>query len=133
MCLQKGNDMQNTFKTQLYKTLNTLIAQREVWEDGVYKQANAEMYAILEKCAEIYAALKEEKKNARAFNAIAEEQGINFNKGTSLALKIVRFVFGAQRNREFAYASVIKIWYDEREEAQTLTNYVIEQGGVESR
>jgi hypothetical protein len=132
MCLQKGNDMQNTFKTQLYKTLNTLIAQREVWEDGVYKQANAEMYAILEKCAEIYAALKEEKKNARAFNAIAEEQGINFNKGTSLALKIVRFVFGAQRNREFAYASVIKIWYDEREEAQTLTNYVIEQGGIEN-
>lgn len=124
--------MTNTFKIELNNTLNTLIAQREVWEDGVYKQANAELYAILEKCGEIYAALKEDKKNARTFNAIAEGLGVSFNKGTSLALKIVRVVFGAQRNREFAYASVIKIWYDESAEGQTLTNYVIEQGGVEN-
>jgi hypothetical protein len=124
--------MQNTFKNQLNNTLNTLIAQREVWEDGVYKKANAELCAILEKCGEIYTALREDKKNARAFNAIAEEQGVNFNKGTSLVLKIVRFVFGAQSSREFVYASVIKIWYDESAEGQTLTNYVIEQGGVES-
>ena len=72
--------MTNKYKNELKATLNTLIAQREVWEDGVYKQANAELCAILEKCGEIYTALREDKKNARAFNAIAEEQGVNFNK-----------------------------------------------------
>jgi hypothetical protein len=129
---KKEQDMKNTFKIELNNTLNTLVAQREVWEDGVYKQANAELYAILEKCGEIYATLKEDKKNARVFNAIFEGLGVSFNKGTSLALKIVRVVFGAQSNREFAYASVIKIWHDERAEGQTLTNYVVEHGGVEN-
>lgn len=124
--------MTNTYKIELNKTLSTLIAQREVWEDGVYKQANTELYAILEKCGEIYTALKEDKKKARAFSAVADELGISFNKGTSLALKIVRVVFGAQSNREFAYARVIKVWFDERTDGQTLTNYLIEKGGVEN-
>jgi hypothetical protein len=124
--------MQNNFKTELNATLSTLITQRKLWEDGTYKQANADLYAILEKCGEIFTALREEKTKARAFNAIAEELGIAFNKGTSLALKIVRVVFGTQTNREFAYARVIKIWYDEKADEQTLTNYVIEQGGVEN-
>ena len=119
-------------KTQLNNTLNALIAQRELWQNGTYAKANAELCAILEKCGEIYAALKADKKNARAFNAIADELGVAFNKGTSLALKIVRIVFGAQTNREFAYARVIKVWFAERADEQTLTNFVIEHGGVEN-
>ncbi|PWG15642.1 hypothetical protein [Salibaculum griseiflavum] len=79
--------MKTTFKTKLHDTLTTLVAQREHWENGVYKQANAELYAILEQCAGIYAQLKEDKAHARAFNALAEELGITFNKGTSLALR----------------------------------------------
>lgn len=124
--------MQTNFKTTLNATLAALITQREAWEEGVYKQANAQLYAILEQCAGIFAQLKETKAHARAFNALAEEQGIKFNKGTSLALKIVRVVFGKQKNREHAYAQVIKIWYDERTEKQTLTNFVIERGGIEN-
>lgn len=124
--------MQNTFKTTLSATLQQLVAQREHWENGVYKQANAELYAILEQCAAIYAQLKEDKGYARTFNALAEELGIKFNKGTSLALKIVRVVFGQESNREHAYAKVLKVWFDERDEAQTLTNFVIEHGGVEN-
>lgn len=124
--------MQTNFKTTLNAKLATLIAQRETWEEGVYKQANAQLYAILEQCAGIYEQLKETKAHARAFNAVAEELGIKFNKGTSLALKIVRVVFGKQNNREHAYALVVKIWYDERAEQQTLTNFVIERGGIEN-
>jgi|AntRauMFilla1563_2_1112583.scaffolds.fasta_scaffold00479_7 hypothetical protein len=124
--------MKNDIKIELYNTLNTLVAQRELWENGTYKQANSELYAILEQCGEIYTALKADKKTARIFNAVAAELGISFNKGTSLALKIVRVVFGAQSNREFAYARVIKVWFVERTDGQTLTNYVIEQGGVEN-
>jgi len=129
---QRRQNMQTNFKTTLNTMLATLITQRQVWEDGVYKQANSELYAILEQCGKIYDMLKADKKHARAFNALAEEQGIKFNKGTSLALKIVRVVFGKQNNREHAYALVIKIWYDERTEQQTLTNFVIERGGIEN-
>lgn len=124
--------MQTNYKTELSTTLNTLIAQREHWENGTYKQANAELYAILEQCAGIYAQLKGDKANARAFNALAEELNVNFNKGTSLALKIVRVVFGQDTNREYAYARVLKVWHEERDETQTLTNFVIERGGIEN-
>lgn len=120
------------FKTELNTTLATLTAQREAWENGSYKEANAELYAILEKCAGIYAQLKGDKAHARTFNAVADELGVNFNKGTSLALKIVRVVFGQERNREHAYARVLKLWFEERSEAQTLTNFVIEHGGIEN-
>lgn len=124
--------MQNNYKIELSMTLTTLVAQREHWENGTYKQANAELYAILEQCAGIYEKLKEKKAYARAFNALADELGIKFNKGTSLALKIVRVVFDKGNSREYTYARVIKIWFDERDEAQTLTNFLIERGGVEN-
>jgi len=119
-------------KAKLNTTLAALTAQREAWENGSYKQANAELYAILEQCAEVYEQLKDDKANARAFNALAEELGIKFNKGTSLALKIVRVVFGQERSREHAYARVLKLWHVEHGEAQTLTNFVIEHGGIEN-
>ena len=123
---------ENNYKTQLSSTLNSLISRRETWESGVYKQANAELYEILTKCGEVYAELKEDTPSLRAFKALVDDQGIQFNRGTSLALKIVRLVFGAQTNREFAYARVIKLWFDQREDGQSLSSFVIEQGGVEN-
>lgn len=122
----------NNTKTELNNKLTALIEQRKVWEDGAYKQANTELYAILENCGTIYDLLKADKETAQAFNAVAEAMGVTFTKGTSLALKIVRVVFGKEQNREHAYARVIKVWYEKRENAQTLTNFVIEHGGVEN-
>ena len=66
------------------------------------------------KCSIIYAELRNDKSNLNAFKAIADELGINFGKGTSLALKMVRIVFGRQSNREFAYARVIKIGFEQK-------------------
>lgn len=124
--------MQNALKMELNAALAQLIAQREQWEHGVYKQANTELYAILEQCAEIYARLKNDKAHARMFNAVTHELDIKFNKGTSLALKIVRVVFGQESNREFAYARVLKTWFDQSDPEQTLTSFVIECGGIEN-
>lgn len=120
------------FKNELTTILNTLIAQRETWENGSYKQANDELYAILEQCGMIYDAARKEDANARALNAVAEELGIAFTKGTSAALKVVRIVFGKQGDREFAYARVLKVWFEERAAGQTVTNFLIERGGIES-
>jgi hypothetical protein len=120
------------FKMDLQTALNDLIQRRAAWEDGVYKQANTELYAILEQCAVIFADCRGDKATARSFNAVVEALGIKFNKGTSMALKVVRVVFGQQNQREFAYARVLKLWHEEGGEGQTLTNYVIEKGGIEN-
>ena len=119
-------------KKQLQASLADLIQRRTVWEDGTYKQANQQLYSILEQCAVIYAQCREDKATARSFFAVAEELGIAFNKGTGMALKIVRVVFGQERQREFTYARVLKLWHNEHAEGQTLTNYVIEKGGIEN-
>lgn len=124
--------MQNNFKAELTNTLNTLTAEREHWETGVYKQANEALYEILEKCSNVYSELKEDKSKLSVFNALAEERGVKFTKGTSLALKLVRLLFGENCNREFAYACVLNVWFNERGDGQTLTNFVIERGGIES-
>lgn len=120
------------FKTELTVTLGNLIAQRENWETGSYKKATDELYAILDQCGAIYASVREDKDNARALNAVAETLGVAFTKGTSAALKVVRIVFGKQGDREFSYARVLKVWFEERSEGQTVTNFLIERGGIES-
>ena len=88
--------------SDLSKAFVELVKQRETWENGSYKMATNELYAILEECGAIYAAAREDKANARALNAVAERLGIAFTKGTSAALKVVRIVFGKQGDREFA-------------------------------
>lgn len=120
------------FKTELTNTFNTLIAQRETWENGSYKKANDDLYAILDQCGAIYASVRDNKDNAHTLNAVADELGVAFTKGTSAALKVVRVVFGKQGNREFAYARVLRVWFDERDADQTVTNFLIERGGIES-
>lgn len=120
------------FKTELAATLANLIALRETWETGSYKKATDELYAILDQCGAIYASVREDKENARALNAVAETLSVAFNKGTSAALKVVRIVFGKQGDREFAYARVLKVWFEERSEDQSVTNFLIERGGIES-
>lgn len=117
--------------TDLGKTIAKLVKQRETWENGSYKQSNNDLYAILEQCGTIYAAVREDDTNARALNAVAEELGVVFTKGTSAALKVVRIVFGKQGDREFAYARVLKVWFDERTDNQTVTNFLIGRGGIE--
>jgi hypothetical protein len=120
------------FKNELTATLNMLIAQREAWETGSYKKATDDLYAILEQCGTIYEAVRSDKGNARALTAVADDMGIAFTKGTGAALKVVRVVFGKQGNREFAYARVLKAWFEERAADQSVTNFLIERGGIES-
>jgi hypothetical protein len=116
----------------LRNTLEELHAQRSAWEEGTYKRSNDELYAILEECGRIFAELRESKARVRVFNAAIDEMEVTFNTRTSMALKIVRVVFGQQTRREYAYANVLKVWFKERDAEQTVTNFLLERGGVEN-
>ena len=50
---------------------------------------------------------------------------------TSLALKVIRYVFGTQGRREDAYARVVAIAHDMKSPDQSFTSYVQECGGIE--
>jgi len=123
--------VQNDLKTNIHKRLDAMHAARDKWEDGTLRAANEELYAILEGVYALYAELKAEVGKRRAFTALLTELEIKTQANTSLALKVVRYVFAGQGRREVAYSSVISIAHDMKGPDQSFTSYVQECGGLE--
>ncbi len=100
-----------------------------VWEEGTLRAANDELYAILEGVYALYAELKAEVGKRRAFAALLTDLEIKTQANTSLALKVIRYVFAGQGRREEAYARVVAIAHDMKGPDQSFTSYVQECGG----
>ena len=89
------NLTQNTAPT-LTSVIDEMIANRIKWQEGTYAASNAELYALLGDCLELFNKAKDAKTGlAKAITEQLEERGIAYNSSTSLALKIVRLVFCA--------------------------------------
>ena len=99
--------VQNDLKNNIQKRLDAMHAARATWEEGTLRAANEELYAILEGVYALYAELKAEVGKRRAFTALLTDLEIKTQANTSLALKVVRYVFAGQGRREVAYSSVI--------------------------
>lgn len=120
-----------TYKTQLEKTLDQIAASRAVWEEGTLKASNDELYDILERCFAVFAEMKEDTAKRRSLNSLLTDRSMKPRTSTSLGLKVIRYVFGKEGNREQAYAKVLGIAYDLKPADQSLTSYIEECGGVE--
>lgn len=123
--------VQSNLKQVLHQRLDSMSAARVVWEEGTLRASNDELYAILEGVAALYAELKSELSQRRAFAALLTDMGIKMQANTSLSLKVIRYVFGKQGRREEAYARVIAIAHDMKSPDQSFTSYVQECGGIE--
>ena len=123
--------VQNDLKNNIQKRLDAMHAARVTWEEGTLRAANEELYAILEGVYALYAELKAEVGKRRAFTALLTDLEIKTQANTSLALKVVRYVFAGQGRREVAYSSVISIAHDMKGPDQCFTSYVQECGGIE--
>ncbi|QPI86368.1 hypothetical protein I3V23_05225 [Rhodobacterales bacterium HKCCA1288] len=119
------------YKVQLERTLDQISAARAAWEEGTLKASNDELYAILERCYAVFAEMKDDTAKRRALNALLTDRNMKPRTSTSLGLKVIRYVFGKEGNREMAYSRVLTIAYDLKPEEQTLTSYIEECGGVE--
>ena len=119
------------YKVQLERTLDQISAARAAWEEGTLKASNDELYAILERCYAVFAEMKDDTAKRRALNALLTDRNMKPRTSTSLGLKVIRYVFGKEGNREMAYSRVLTIAYDLKSEEQTLTSYIEECGGVE--
>jgi hypothetical protein len=73
--------------------LNALYDARVVWENGVYKTSNDELYNLLDKCLVLFKELTGERSLIKELNELLEARGAKLTNGTSLATKIVRYVF----------------------------------------
>jgi len=123
--------VQTQIKSEMHKRLEAMSAARVQWEEGTLRASNDELYAILEGVYALYAELKAAVGKRRAFTALLTDLEIKTQTNTSLALKVVRYVFAGQGRREVAYSSVIAIAHDMKDADQTFTSYVQECGGIE--
>lgn len=119
------------YKVQLEQTLDQISAARAVWEEGTLKSSNDELYAILERCFEIYKQMKEDTAKRRSLNSLLTDRNMKPRTSTSLGIKVIRYVFGKEGNREQAFARLLTIAYDLKPADQSLTSYIEQCGGVE--
>ena len=123
--------VQSQIKHDIHTRLEQMSAARLVWEEGTMRAATTELYAILEEVYALYAELKTEVSKRRAFAALLTDLDIKAQANTSLALKVIRYVFGKQGRREDSYSRVIAIAHDMKDPDQSFTSYVQECGGIE--
>jgi hypothetical protein len=119
------------YKVQLEKTLDQISAARAAWEEGTLKASNDELYAILERCYAVFAEMKDDTAKRRSLNSLLTDRNMKPRTSTSLGLKVIRYVFGKEGNREQAYARLLSIAFDLKPAEQSLTSYIQEFGGVE--
>jgi hypothetical protein len=122
---------EKNYKIQLEKTLDQIASARAIWEEGSLKASNDELYAILERCFEVYKEMKDDTAKRRLLNSLLTDRNLKPRTSTSLGIKVIRFVFGKEGNREQAYAKVLGIAYDLKPADQSLTSYIQECGGLE--
>jgi len=123
--------VQTQIKTEIHSRLEAMHTARTKWEDGYLRAANEELYSILENVHALYAELKSEVGKRRAFAALLTDLEVKTQANTSLALKVIRYVFAGQGRREEAYARVVAIAHDMKGPDQSFTSYVQECGGLE--
>ena len=116
--------VQTQIKIDIHKRLDAMHTARATWEEGTLRASNDELYAILESVYALYAELKTEVGKRRAFAALLTDLEVKTQANTSLALKVIRYVFASQGRREEAYARVVAIAHDMKSPDQSFTSYV---------
>lgn len=122
----------NTLTTaEVVVLLNGLATDRAAWENGAYKASNDELYALLDSCFSLIGQMKDQRHLIAELNAQLEAKKVIFNKGTSLATKVARFVFNGDGKRITGYAKVLRVALAEKEEKEGFAAFIKRKGGLE--
>ncbi|PWG15595.1 hypothetical protein [Salibaculum griseiflavum] len=123
--------MANTYKQKLATEIEALSSRREQWENDQLKAANEKLYEILADCFTLMNDVMRKDSNAKALNSLLTDLGMKPKNNTSIALRVIRAVFGKEGKREHAYARVLKVAALEIAEDQSLASFIQERGGIE--
>jgi len=125
--------MKNQF---IENEIATLIApietQRKAWEAGPYKASNDMLYDLLAKCLELYLQIKRKRKSIKCINKELDTRGLPHNAKTSLAVKVIRLIFGECGNRVFAFATVLIEADKCNIDSIALPKWISDQDGIEN-
>ena len=122
-------------KQEAAQEIRQLVADREVWENGVFRTANEALYVLLSKCYEIEISMagKDAASKARrkGLEEVALQLGYRFQDGTALMNKVVRCVFGdVHRNRVSSYAAALREAKHQKVEVANIAQFIEMNGGI---
>jgi len=120
-------------KEKVIWRLEELTQLRGEWERGSYKKSTDELYQILEMAFHFIEEIKGKRKLIKEFNLALTANGITWNEGTSLATKVVRYVFNGDKNnkRVYGYARVLIVAQSEKPERESFSAFITRKGGIE--
>ena len=128
----------NEDKAKVLTTAEFLVSaerERKAWENGIYVEANKQLYAVLARC---YAFVMSDssidgiKARSSALMAFYAERGYTYRQSTPLASRVVRAVFGnVDRRRISTYSIVIRRAMALQIETKDFAEWIDTNGGVQ--
>ena len=116
--------------------IEALAIEREVWETNVYARSNDMLYALIQKCYQLYIDLTDGKGDVGAkkvgFKDYINSKGYVFKDSTPLTGKIIRCVFGDKdRRRLSTYHTVLRVVVANKWVVADVPAKISEFGGVQ--
>lgn len=118
-----------------YDVIEKLVAERQAWQDTVYRTSNEQLYAILQKCYGLYKSMEGSTAEAKALREglqkYVEANKYTFTKSAHTITKIVKCVFGIDRRRVSAYSIVLRTALARNIGVLDIAKFISDEGGVE--
>ena len=118
-----------------YNTIVSLVADQEIWLNGVHRTANEQLYVILQRCYHLYSLMASDKAQNESLKAAIErhnnERNLGIDTKSHTMTNIIKVVFGADRRRASSYSSALRVALAEKVEVQDLPKFLRDAGGVE--
>lgn len=119
----------------IYKQIDQLVAEREMWEQGALRTSNEQLYALLAKCYSFYKEMCGKSATSLALRSgiasYIEKKGYRFAESTHNITKVVKCVFGVDRRRVSAYSLVLREALAKELAAEQIAGFIAAGGGVE--
>jgi hypothetical protein len=126
-----------TKKTETKETSNVdttiaqLINRRKKWEQGELLASNKVLYSILADCLTLVEVVSKNRVDQKKLSETLVEMKIGFNKSTPLTTKVVKVVFGVDRQRAYVYSMALRAARKAKITPDQLSNWLTGKGGVE--
>lgn len=112
-------------------TITDLVNRRKNWEQNELRASNLVLYKLLEDTYILVLKIKSDRKQQQALAEHLKKANISFNSSTPMETKVVKTVFGLERQRAYTYSKVLRIASDMEVEPTGLAKWIEKFGGVE--
>lgn len=121
--------------TNAYSAIATLVADQEIWLNGVHRTANEQLYVLLQRCYHLYSLMASDKAANEQLKAAIErhnkERNLGIDTKSHTMTNIIKVVFGADRRRASSYSTALRVAFAEKVKVEDLPKFLRDAGGVE--